>query len=290
MTAAILRADTAPPRRGWHSLLWSIPLTALWADLTYNFPIVSASGVQIVAVRIFIHVLVALGLWLALERTDLTPGQRRSFWLAVLILYTLWLAVIWSWAINGVFLSRVSPVPLLPLAIFLPVIIGTPILLVSRRMGQVLDAMPASWLIALQLYRVFGSVFLVGWARNVIPGVFALPAGIGDVITGLLAVPFAISVAADTPEARSAAIGWNVFGLFDFAVAVSIGLMIAPGPLQLIVPSIANATAGMYPNVMTPAFAVPSSILLHALSLRQLRRRNYSQRLLAAASTHRQTG
>jgi len=182
--------------------------------------------------------------------------------------------VIWSGAINGLFLSRVSPVPLLPLAIFLPVIIGTPILLFSKRMGQVLDAMPASWLIALQLYRVFGGVFLVGWARNVIPGVFALPAGIGDVITGLLAVPIAISVAADTPESRRAAIGWNVFGLLDFAVAISIALMIAPGPLQLIVPSIPNTTAGVYPNVMIPAFAVPSSILLHALSLRQLRRRS----------------
>src|SRR6516225_525705 len=274
MTAATLHADAAPARQGWRSLLWIIPMTALWLGLTYSFPIVSASGVQTVAVRVFIHMLLALGLWLGLERTDLTPGQRRNFWLAVLIPYTLWLAVVWSAAINGLFLPRLSPVPLLPLAIFLPVIIGTPILLRSKRMGQVLDAMPASWLIALQLYRVFGGAFLVGWARNVIPGVFALPAGIGDMITGLLALPVAIALAADTPAARRAAVGWNVFGLFDFAVAVSIGLMIAPGPLQLIVPSIPNTTAGVYPNVMIPAFAVPSSILLHALSLRQLRRRN----------------
>jgi len=274
MTAAMLHADAVPSRQGWRSLLWIIPLTALWIGLTYSFPIVSASGVQTVAVRVFIQTLLALGLWLGLERTDLTPDHRRNFWLAVLIPYTLWLAVIWSGAINGLFLPRVSPVPLLPLAIFLPVIIGTPILLSSKRMGQVLDAMPVSWLIALQLYRVFGSLFLVGWARNVIPGVFALPAGIGDLITGLLAVPVAIALAADTPAARRAAVGWNVFGLFDFTVAVSIGLMIAPGPLQLIVPSIPNTTAGVYPNVLIPAFAVPSSILLHALSLRQLRRRS----------------
>ena len=274
MTAATFHADAAPARQGWRSLLWIIPLTALWIGLTYSFPIVSASGVQTVAVRVFIPMLLALGLWLGLERTDLTPSQRRNFWLAILIPYTLWLAVIWSGAINGLFLPRVSPVPLLPFAIFLPVIIGTPILLSSKRMGQVLDAMPASWLIALQLYRVFGGVFLVGWARNVIPGVFALPAGIGDVITGLLAVPVAIAVATNTPEARRAAVGWNVFGLFDFAVAISIGLMIAPGRLQLILPSLPNTTAGVYPNVMIPAFAVPSSILLHALSLRQLRRRN----------------
>jgi hypothetical protein len=37
------------------------------------------------------------------------------------------------------------------------------------------------------------------------------------------------------------------------------------------VPSIG---AGAYPTVMIPAFAVPSSILLHVLSLRQLRRRS----------------
>lgn len=273
MTAATFGAELVPARRGWRSLSWIVPLTALWIALTYSFPIITASGAQTVAVRVFIHTMLALGLWLGLERTDLTPRQRRNVWLAVLIPYTLWLAVIWSGAIRGAFLRGASPVPLMPIAIFLPVIIGTPILLLSKRMGQVLDAMPESWLIALQLYRVFGSVFLVGWALNVVPAVFALPAGIGDVITGLLAVPIAISVAANTPQARRAAFGWNVFGLLDFAIAVSIGLMITPGPFQLIVPSIPNATAGLYPNVMVPTFAVPSSILLHVLSLRQLKRR-----------------
>ena len=273
MTVAALSADVTLPRQAWRSLLWVVPLTALWVALTYSFPILSTSGVQTVAVRVLIQTLLALGLWLGLERTDLTFGQRRNFWLAVLIPYTLWLSVIWSGAINGVFRPGGSAVPLLPLAIFLPVIVGTPLVLRSKRMGQVLDSMPETWLIALQLYRVFGSVFLVGWARSLVPGIFALPAGIGDVTTGLLAVPVAISLATGTPGARKAAFAWNVFGIFDFAVAVSIGLMTAPGPFQVIVPSIPNATTGVYPNVMIPAFAVPSSILLHALSLRQLIRR-----------------
>jgi hypothetical protein len=33
------------------------------------------------------------------------------------------------------------------------------------------------------------------------------------------------------------------------------------------------ANAGVYPDVLTRAFVVPSSILLHALSLRQLLRK-----------------
>ena len=68
---------------------------------------------------------------------------------------------------------------------------------------------------------------MIGWALGVVPGVFALPAGIGDVTTGLLAVPVAISLAAGTLEARRAAVAWNIFGLLDFTIAVSIGLMIS---------------------------------------------------------------
>jgi hypothetical protein len=45
----------------------------------------------------------------------------------------------------------------------------------------------------------------------------------------------------------------------------------------LIVPDVMNIGASDYPNVLTPAFVVPSSILLHALSLRQLVRRHASR-------------
>jgi len=158
------------------------------------------------------------------------------------------------------------------LAIFLPVIVGVPILLRSKRIGEVLDAMPVSWLVGLQVYRVLGGIFLVGWARGVIPSLFALPAGIGDVTTGLLALPVAYSLASRSGSAVRGAIAWNIFGLLDFTVAVGIGLVITPGPFQMIVPSIPNAGLGLYPTVLIPAFAVPSSILLHVLSLRQLRR------------------
>jgi hypothetical protein len=92
------------------------------------------------------------------------------------------------------------------------------------------------------------------------------------VTTGLLALPVAYYLASCNGDAVRSAIAWNIFGLVDFAIAVGIGLAIAPGPLQLIVPSIPNAGAGLYPTVLIPAFAVPSSILLHALSPRQLRR------------------
>jgi len=274
MTTAAIPTGFVPPNAAWRSLLWIVPVTALWTLLIVWQPSITASGVPTTAARLMTYGLIALGLWLGLERTDLTPDRRRTTWLAVMVPFTLWAAVAWSAAINGVFRAGTSAVPLLPLAIFVPVIIGTPLLLLSKRVGQVLDAMPAAWLIALQVYRVFGSVFLAGALRGLLPGVFGFPAGVGDVLTGLFAVPAAIAVATGSGEGRKAAIMWNIFGLADFVVAITLGLITSPGRFQLIVPSVANIGASAYPNVLTPAFVVPMSILLHALSLRQLRRRS----------------
>ncbi|CAE6903491.1 MFS transporter [Paraburkholderia domus] len=273
MTATPIPAGIVTLRPAWRSLLWIAPLTVLWIVLIYWQPIIPTSGVQTTAHQLMAHALIAGGLWLGLESTDLTPGQRRTTWLAVMIPDTLWFAVAWSASINGVFRADASPLPLLPLAIFLPVMIGAPLLLLSKRVGQVLDAMPATWLVALQLYRIFGSWALAAWMHGALPGVFALPAGMGDVLTGLFAVPAAIAVASGTAQGRKAAIAWNIFGLADFVVAIALGMITSPGRFQLIVPSVSSIGAGAYPAVLTPAFVVPSSILLHALSLRQLMRR-----------------
>ena len=279
MTAAAVPAGIVPPRPAWRALLWIVPLTVLWIVLIYWQPIIPASGVPTTAHQLMVHGVIAVGLWLGLESTDLTPGQRRTTWLAVMIPYTLWFAVAWSAAINGVFRTGASPLPVLPLAIFLPVIIGAPLLLLSKRVGQVLDATPATWLVALQLYRVFGSQWIAYWLRGLLPGLWALPAGTGDVLTGLFAVPAAIALATGTAEGRKAAILWNIFGFADLAVAITLGMIISPGPFQLIVPNGPSIGLDGYPNVLTPAFVVPGSILLHALSLRQLRRRSRTEAL-----------
>lgn len=277
MTAEAVSPAIVPSRDAWRGLLWFAPLTALWLLVIYRWPAIPATGVPTTAHQLAAHGLIALGLWLGLEHTSLTPAQRRATWLAIMIPDTLWLAFAWSAAINGVFHVGTASFPVLPSAIFLPVIIGAPLLLLSKRIGLVLDAMPASWLVMLQLYRVFGTWAIAAWLRGALPGAFAAPAGIGDMLTGLFALPAAIAVATGTAEGRRAATLWNILGLADFAVAITMGIITSPGPWQLIVPDVQSIGAGDYPGVLTPAFVVPSSILLHMLSLRQLRRRNRAE-------------
>jgi hypothetical protein len=124
MNTDAVSAAMIPSRSAWRSLLWTVPFTALWTWLIYRLPVLPESGLPALTVRLMVHGLIALGLWLGLENTNLTPGQRRTAWLAIVVPFALWAGVAWTAAINGVFRTGASPLPLLPAAIFLPVIIA----------------------------------------------------------------------------------------------------------------------------------------------------------------------
>src|SRR5262245_4573130 len=268
---AAVKLQPASPWGALGFLGLGIALAALWLALNVALPDLQATGAPSVVIRLAIHTTLLLGLWLGLARTGFDAAARIKVWLALAVPFSAWLALVWWLAVAGAFRPGTG-LPALPIAIFLPVLLALPVLLRSKRIGALLDAIPAAWLVGLQVYRIFGGIFLVSWSRGAISGIFALPAGIGDVLVGVLALPVAYRLAIGAAGARRAAMAWNLLGLFDFAIAIAIGIVTAPGPLQLILPDRPNAALGTFPTVMIPAFAVPSSILLHALSLRQLRR------------------
>jgi hypothetical protein len=252
----------------------AVLLTACWLGLNFLFPDLWPTGIPMIFTRLIILGTILIGLWLGLSRTDFSDGTRVYVWLAIAVPYTLWLALVWGLAVHGVFqpIPGVTRVSLVPIAIFAPVLIGLVSLTRSKRVAALLDAMPPSWLIGVQLYRVFGGIFLVNWMHGALPGAFAVPAGIGDMTVGLLALPAAVWASSGTPTGRRIGIAWNLLGLTDFAIAIATGILSSPGPLQVFALNHPNVALGTYPGVMVPAFAVPSWIILHGLSLWQLRR------------------
>jgi len=249
-------------------------LAASWVGINLAFPGLAPTGIPSVVTRLAIHAAILTGLWLGLSRTEFSASKRTIIWFSVAIPFTLWLAVVWNLALNGFFqpIPGVVRLPRLPIAIFAPVIIGLILLLRSKSIAAFLDATPASWLVGLQVYRIFGGIFIVNWVHGTVAGPFAWPAGIGDMLTGIMALPVALQLASGAETGRRVAIAWNIFGLLDFAVAITMGTLSNPGPLQILGLDIPASLAGTYPTVLIPAFAVPSSILLHALSIWQLRR------------------
>jgi len=256
-------------------------VTAIWLAALVTIPGFQQSGVSVIVARITVHVVTLAGAWLGLSSTSLTASQRLMTWLAISVPLTIWHGAAWAIVANGLLLPGASPVPLLALMIVLPTAVVILLVARSKRIGVLLDAVPASWLVGFQAYRVIGGVFLINWWVGNTPGAFAIPAGTGDVITGLLALPTAIMLASGRPGSGRAALIWNLIGISDLVLAVTLGALTSPGPLQRLAFDHPNLLTGSYPTAIIPAFTVPTSLVLHALSLRQLLRR--SRRMTAQA-------
>jgi hypothetical protein len=218
------------------------------------------------------------GLWRGLRRTAL-PGRTQIWtWLAVAVPLFLWFLVILQLAQTGAFVARPGVrVPGIPLAVLIPLVVGLVLVTRSSRLAAVADATPLHWLVGFQVFRVLGAVFLAQWAIGRLPGVFAIPAGVGDVLVGILALPVAFYLRSGRPGGRAAAYAWNVLGILDLGVALTLGFLSSPTRFQLLALDAPNRLVGAYPLVMIPAFAVPLALILHGLSIWQLRRSGRSK-------------
>jgi hypothetical protein len=260
-------------RKAWGLFALAAVVAAGWFGLNLLAPDLAVGRVPFrLGVTLAVDGVILYGLWRGLARAGVSRAPRALAWAAVAIVLAAWIATIWTLAANGVFQRGLGEVPTLPIAIIVPVVVGSIVLTRSRAVGSLLDATPASWLVGVQVYRVLGGMFVVYWIRGTMPAAFALPAGIGDVLTGLLALPAAVWVASGSPIGRRIGIRWNVLGLIDFAVAVTMGMLTAPGPAHLLALDHPNIQIATFPTAMVPGFIVPFSILLHVLSLRQLKR------------------
>jgi len=226
-----------------------------------------------VLVRPLLLATALFGLWRGLRRTALPSRTLLWTWLAVAVPLVLWFLVILQLAQADAFVARPGVrVPAIPLAVVIPLVVGLVLVTRSSRMAAVADATPLPWLVGFQIFRVLGAVFLAQWAIGRLPGVFAIPAGAGDVLVGLLALPVALYLRSGRPGSRAAAYAWNVLGILDLAVALTLGFLSSPTRFQLLALDAPNRLVGTYPLVMIPAFAVPLALILHGLSIWQLRR------------------
>ena len=209
-------------------------------------------------------VVVAIFLVLWRKRTS-----GRESWIAVAggVVLAAWGIVAAMLARRGFFEQR-DPDSVPPIGITLAlVLVGlTACLLVSPSLRRLLTNQRN--LILLDLWRLVGVVFLLLMANGQMPALWAVPAGIGDVIVGAMAPWIAGRVG--TPQGRRRAIIFNLFGMADLVVAVGLGVMTSPGAAQVFQTTPTSELATRFPLVLVPTFLVPLAFVLHVVSLWQL--------------------
>ena len=228
---------------------------------------------------------IALGLiWIGAARME-APAQSRYTTAGVLsVALIAWLAIAqYLGAANVYFATNDNAIPIILFGLLIPLVAAAVALWLSGNFANLVTAIPLPWIVAAQIYRVAGGIFLVLWADGRLPWQFALPAGIGDVTTGSFAVIVAALLARKAAGARRAVYAWCIFGIADLVVAVAMGAMTSPGRPHLLALEAPNLLISSYPLVMIPTFAVPLALMLHGLVLWRLRRQKaVTSRLVTA--------
>ena len=236
------------------------------------------------AIRPLIAAIALALIWIGATRMEGSAQSRYATAGALSVVLVAWLTVAqYLGSANAYFATGDNAVPTVLFGLLLPLIIAAISLRLSGSVASLVSAIPLHWIVAAQVYRIGGGIFFILWADGRLPWQFALPAGIGDVLTGCFAVVVAAQLAQKAPGALRAAYGWCVFGIADLVVAVTMGGMTSPGRIHLLAFDAPNLLISSYPLVMVPTFAVPLALMLHGLVLWRLRRESASTGRLAAA-------
>jgi hypothetical protein len=204
------------------------------------------------------------------------PGETQSGQQGTIrsisILLTVWLLLVISLGLAGAFVGLPGKPPLaIAIGVAAPLMLFFGWLRLSSSFREFMLSLDLRLIVGMQAWRWAGLGFLSLYAHKVLPAVFAFPAGLGDMAIGVTA-PWIILALVRQPgfAAGGAFIRWNILGIMDLLVAISIGAAGAffttgaPG-------EISTAPMATLPLLLIPAFLVPLFLMLHTTALMQSR-------------------
>ncbi len=205
--------------------------------------------------------------------TTQETGNHSSVRLFIKVVLAVWLAIIFLCGVQGAFVRPpdAPPFPILlgatfPLFVFIAVYLG------SGAFRALILTADLRLLTAIQAWRAAGLGFLALYAQGLLPGLFAWPAGLGDIAIGVTS-PWIVLALVRRPAfaAGRLCVVWNLLGILDLVVAVSTGAL-SSGVVPGLAEGVTTAPMAQLPLVLIPAYFVPLFIMLHLTALFQARR------------------
>lgn len=204
-----------------------------------------------------------------LSSARLEPSARAGA--PAFIVLAAWLAAVLVLGAHGAFGAPRNTPPLALLVGFAaPIVVSVLAFRLSTQVRSWVLAIEPRFLVSLQAWRFAGFAFISLYAHGILPGFFAWPAGLGDMAIGMTA-PWMLTRLTESPAFLSsrAFVRWNLLGLLDLFVAMSVG---AIGGFLRSGESVTTAPMAYLPLVLIPVFLVPLFIMMHFALLAQAKR------------------
>jgi hypothetical protein len=201
---------------------------------------------------------------------SLAMAQTTSGRATVLVALGAWFALVLAIGATGALSPAAGGPPALGLAVVLPIVALVWAYFGLPSVGTAMAAVPLPGLIAVHAIRLLGFTFIVLYAEGRLPAPFAPSAGWGDVLIGATALPLAWAVTKFGARVRPLALLWNALGVADLVIALTLGPLSAPGPLQVFVGPPDSSPMTTLPWLIIPAFLVPCLMFLHIVIFARL--------------------
>ena len=208
--------------------------------------------------------------WIAVGFLSLAMGQTAAGRAAVLVLLGAWFAFVLAVGAIGALNPGVGGPAALGLTVILPIAALVWAYFALPSVRSAMSATPLPALIALHAIRLLGFMFLVLYADGRLPAPFAPSAGWGDIFIGATALPLAWAAARLGARLRPLVFLWNALGVADLVVALTLGPLSAPGPLQVFLGPPDSSPMTALPWLIIPGFLVPILFFIHVVIFHRL--------------------
>lgn len=191
---------------------------------------------------------------------------RKGFQI-VIGFYSLYLTAVAIASFRGFFDDIMLPPKIvltttLPLAILVTIVFNTAI---CKRANAILALKD---LVRIHIFRFIGSFFIILFLYDLLPPVFALIAGVGDVMTALISIWVVRAIEQKKSFARPLTFAWNTFGLIDILATSVMAILFTK--ISIDTGSQGVEFLAQFPFCFIPAFAPATIIFLHLLVFRKL--------------------
>ncbi len=215
-------------------------------------------------------IIVLYGLSKALSKTSWSRSKKLNLFLGITFIMITWAVLLTVLSYNGFFndFSKLPPRPALALLVPLPFVLWFAF---SKTGTQLLQQVPAHWLVLMQSFRIFVEVLIwLSFLAGKLPIQMSFEGRNYDVLTGILALPAGYVLLKKKTYSHAIVIGFNTTGILLLLNILIIAVLSMPTPFRYFMNEPANTIVAQFPFILLPGALVPLAYSLHILSIRQL--------------------
>lgn len=224
-----------------------------------------------IVLTIAIAALLVWGVKAVAAKAFVDSAQQKKVVFRAVVVLGVWLGFITVMSLAGFYNSMALP-PRVPLFLVFPAFAFTGFFFLSGRNQQLIAAVPASWPVYFQSFRIVVELLLLGLAvKGLIPKEASFEGYNFDVAIGLTAPVVGWLAFSKKVIGKGVLRMWNIAGFCTLAIVVFIFISHAYFPqVWHKQESIISRGFGLFPYTYLAGFLMPAAVFMHVLSLRKL--------------------